>query len=267
MGHSNLLAASYAGNPIELLSGDSMNQRVAERLENAENLLKQMNQKVDILRKEKKTDRKEMKKLAKRINSVSMSRDSLPLTARNFNQPTNRKIMRNNPITTDSQVNLGLSDEQSNTSFDHSKVTKNSRYENDYKKYEYDQDLANEVFEQNYNFKNYTVSPTIATHIKHAVANLADPSNDYSEDMDESVAFSKGFSDKENFARQKSTSGISGTKKGNKKTMKTNRAEVTNKLVSNTYNTRLRDVKNYEGYQTANNKPSQSNASFNLVLS
>lgn len=51
-----------------------------------------MDKKVDILRKEKKDTKKEMKKLAKRINSVSMSRDSAPMTARNFKAPSLKKF-------------------------------------------------------------------------------------------------------------------------------------------------------------------------------
>lgn len=76
--------------------------------------------------------------------------------------------------------------------------------------------------------KNYTSGATHTSTIKHAVADLADNSNDYSEDMDESVAFSKGHSDKENIEltkklMSKPTKYISS--KRNRKGLKTNRSE------------------------------------------
>lgn len=56
---------------------------------------------------------------------------------------------------------------------------------------------------ESYNYKNFSVGAANRSYIKHAIADLGDNSNDYSEDMDESVAFSKGLSDKENCEMQR----------------------------------------------------------------
>lgn len=90
-----------------------INEKVAQKLESAENMLIEMNKKVDILRKEKKTASKEINKLAKRLSSVSASREK-PLTARNFNQKSHLKQFIENKETTESKVNLVLSDTKSN---------------------------------------------------------------------------------------------------------------------------------------------------------
>lgn len=76
-------------------------------------MLIEMNKKVDILRKEKKSASKEIDKLAKRLSSVSSSREK-PLTARNFNQKSNLRRFINSKETTESKVNLVLSDTKSN---------------------------------------------------------------------------------------------------------------------------------------------------------
>ena len=92
-----------------------INEKVAQKLESAENMLIEMNKKVDILRKEKKTASKEINRIAKRLSSVSMSREK-PLTARNFNQNSNLKRFIDNKETTESRVNLILSDTKSDWS-------------------------------------------------------------------------------------------------------------------------------------------------------
>jgi hypothetical protein len=80
-------------------------------------------------------------------------------------------------------------------------------------------------------FKNYTSGATHTSTVKHAIADLADNSNDYSEDMDESVAFSKGCSDKENIELHKKLVSKPSkyiSSKRNRKGLKTNRSEYVN---------------------------------------
>lgn len=136
-----------------------------------------------------------------------MSRDAAPMTARNFVQPSTRKVVKRSKEVAESQVNLGLSDSKS----DHSKNNlisresdkNNSRYTKEYRQFEDEQEISIDTSTEQRSYKNYTIGPSHTSTVRHAVANLADNSNDYSEDMDESVAFSKGLSDKENREVQK----------------------------------------------------------------
>lgn len=231
LAHHNNLASSYAEmHPSQTVDTD----KVFKRLESAENMLKQMDRKVDILRHEKQSTTKQLKKLTKRITSVSMSRDSLPLTARNFGQPTTRKLIKRSKEVSDSQMNLVLSDSKSNNSRNaevnpRKKNLNNSRYTKEYKQYEEEQEVAIDTSTEKVSYKNFT-GATHTSSIKHAIADLADNSNDYSEDMDESVAFTKAIaSDKEN----KDVSKLSSSKpnkylisKRPKKTVKTNKTDL-----------------------------------------
>lgn len=208
-----------------------------------------MDAKVDRLRKERTSTTKQMKKLAKRISSVSMSRDSAPMTARNFGQPSNRKVMKN-PEVTESQVNLVLSDSKSDQSRNKEKEAfNNSRYTKEYRQFEDEQEIAIDTSTEKMSFKNFTIGPSHASTIRHAVANLADNSDNYSEDMDESVAFSKGFSDKENYEVQKKL--LEPPKKyiyakKQKKPMKTNRSELNSKLNPLNYTTNPKRPKEFQ---------------------
>jgi hypothetical protein len=129
LAHHNHLAASYVDNQPNQTSGA---EKVVRRLESAENMLKQMDKKVDILRMEKQSTTKQLKKLTKRITSVSMSRDNMPISTRNFGQPSNTKPVKRNREVTDSQVNLVLSDSRSSNSRNvepRKKNLNNSRYQ------------------------------------------------------------------------------------------------------------------------------------------
>ena len=82
-----------------------------------------------------------------------------------------------------------------------SKMISRGRNKSRYEKFENNNEGS--VTPDNFNFKHYAVTQANRSYIKHAIADLGDNSNDYSEDMDESVAFSKGFSDKENCEMQR----------------------------------------------------------------
>lgn len=132
------------------------------------------------------------------MNSVSMSRDSLPLATRNFNL-LDKNTLAKGQEATESQVNLVLSDCKSVHS-DEKHDSKRQEYR--YDPYEEDREVISKTHDNN-EYKNLNFGGTNRSYIKHATADLQDNSNDYSEDMDESVAFSKGLSDKENRAIQK----------------------------------------------------------------
>ena len=99
LGHHNLLAASYSD-----LQSAKVNDQVVNRLENAEQILKKMDKKVDKLRFEKKSSNKQMKKLVKRIGSASIGRDNDPISTRNFQQSNKKKFVKHSQGPNDSQV-------------------------------------------------------------------------------------------------------------------------------------------------------------------
>lgn len=159
-----------------------------------------------------------------------MSRDAAPMTARNFVQPSTRKIVKRSKEIAESQVNLGLSDSKSNHDKNRDNPSKNnSRYTKEYKQFEDEQEISIDTSTEQRSYKNYTIGPSHTTAVKHAVANLDDNSNDYSEDMDESVAFSKGLSDKENIEIQKKLQSKTSkyvSNKRPKKAIKSSRADT-----------------------------------------
>lgn len=208
--HNQIMASQADLQPSNTVS----NERVVAKLETTENMLRNMDRKVDQIQKEKHAYAKQLKKLTKRFsNSVSTSRDGLIFTARSPGFPSSKKALINRDVD-DSQVNLHLSD-TNGTPKAKPKMKKksNSRYLKESKqrgvsrkesprytkmfgKYEREQEISiNSSVEKTTN--NFTAVNT--SGIKHAVADLGDDSNDYTEDMDESVAFSKRFcSGKEN---------------------------------------------------------------------
>ena len=119
----------------------------------------------------------------------------------------------------DGMINLKLSDEDSGNSRNNEKKFKmkgSSRYHKTTKtdnfnkketphylkmlgKYEEEQEVVMTKDYERQSTKSFKGSLINTSVVKHAVADLGENSNDYSEDMDESVAFSKVcFSDKEN---------------------------------------------------------------------
>lgn len=259
VGHHNPLVTSYVD-----AQATSINEKVVSRLESAESMLIQMDRKVDLLRKEKHSTTNQMKKLAKRLSSVSQSRDQLPMAIRNFNKPTNRKLTKRNKEVIESQVNLGLSDSKSGNSRNKDSSGKNknnSRYDKDFSNFEDEQEIAIDTSTEKLSLKNYTIGSMKNSTIKHAVANLADNSNDYSEDMDESVAFSKGLSDKENKMLPKKISPdpnkIVVSKRNKNKVMKTNRSEYNSNLNPLNYTS---NPKRLKGFQV--NHPDKRRASY-----
>jgi hypothetical protein len=128
-----------------------------------------------------------------------MSRDNMPISTRNFGQPSNTKPVKRNREVTDSQVNLVLSDSRSSNDRNgepRKKNLNNSRYS---KHYEEELEVGIDTSTEKVSYKNFTGATHTST-VKNAIVDLADNSNDYSEDMDESVAFTNKnvTSDKEN---------------------------------------------------------------------
>mmetsp|Transcript_27396 Transcript_27396/g.24278 ORF Transcript_27396/g.24278 Transcript_27396/m.24278 type:complete len:184 (-) Transcript_27396:130-681(-) len=166
------------------------------------------------------TTTRQLKKLTKRISSVSHSRDGVPLTTRNFTNPSSRKQFEKRNI--DDQINLKLSEEEtiSENKDDYKRKgngRSKTRYNNKPPKFargdspKYIRMLGKYVEEQEVvmtkpSTQSYKGSMLNTSIVKHAVADLGNDSNDYSEDMEESVAFSKVCnSDKENLEMKKPT--------------------------------------------------------------
>ena len=211
------------------------------------------------MQKEKNSARKQMKKIVKRINSTSMGRSSLPLTARNFHQPNAKKINFNKKYS-ENQVKLGSSDGHSNRSCEDTNVPKNSRYEQSYKQFEKLQDArVNFDKNQRVSLQSYNMGVVTKNHVKHAIANLADPSNDYSEDMDESVAFSKGFSDKENMELQRTKMSVYENKRKNKKEFRAYRSGYPNTTSTSNYASKASLGKGHKAQNLTKRRVSQYN--------
>jgi len=88
-----------------------------------------------------------------------------------------------------------------------------------------------------FSVKNFAGGATHTSTVKRAVADLGDLSHDdYSEDMDESVAFSKGLSEKENYEVEKHYNTKPNkyvSSKRDKRGFNTNRSEYTNNSYNN----------------------------------
>ncbi|CAI2383963.1 unnamed protein product [Moneuplotes crassus] len=240
--HNQIMASQTDLHPSHTVS----NERVVAKLETTENMLRNMDLKVDQIQKEKHAYAKQLKKLTKRFsNSVSTSRDGLIFTARSPGFPSSKKAQNNRNID-DSQVNLHLSDTNGTPKSKPKMKKSNSRYQKESKqrelsrkesprytkmfgKYEREQEISiNSSIETTTN--NFTAVNT--SGVKHAVADLGDDSNDYTEDMDESVAFSKRIcSGKENQETLKEYSTKHRERvvsKRPKKLAKTNRNDLSN---------------------------------------
>lgn len=206
--HNHIMASQADLHPSHTIS----NERMVAKLETTEHLLKDMNKKVDQIQRDKHSHAKQLKKLTKRFsNSVSNSREGMLFSARNINYPSVKKFAKKKEID-DSEINFDMSDgtpqakvkKKSKGNSRYNKTTRmrgqsrkeSPRYTRMFGKYEQEQEVnMNSSTEKASN--QYTAVNT--STIKHAVADLGEDSNDYNEDMDESVAFSKKFpSDKEN---------------------------------------------------------------------
>lgn len=236
------------------------NERVVAKLETTEHLLKDMNRKVNQIQKDKNTHTKQLKKLTKRFsNSVSHSREGMLFSARNINYPSVKKFAKKREID-DSEINFDLSDgtpkakpkmKKGNSRYNKTARMRGEgrkespRYTKMFGKYEQEQEVnMNSSTEKGSN--HYTAVNT--SSVKHAVADLGDDSNDYNEDMDESVAFSKRFvSDKENQETRKEYTAKSKERfitKKPRKLIKTNRNDLSSSRKNVLeYNTNPKSIK------------------------
>lgn len=181
--HNNLIASQADLHPSQTVD----NERVIARLESTENMLKKMDKKVDIIKREKYSTTKQLKKLTKRFSSAMKNNDYLPMTARNLVIPTGRKLLKKGEIN-ESQINLRLSDSNESYKNEQNKNKGNSRYNKGTKqtkkrkenpqymgmfgKYVDEQDISmNTSTEKNSN-KNFGIGNTHTSTIKHAVADL-----------------------------------------------------------------------------------------------